>query len=133
MAPKFNKDLLEEDGNGDTPARCYVHQAKLAILDHRATALEEAVHTITERTEPLSSLCQHVNDLSSQVQSFLNIYKTHEAEEQQVIDQANKDKLELIETTTKLKTKTEVLWYIVIVIMLGAILAKLVLPTLLGG
>ncbi len=156
MAPKTNPDLFDEDtGNGDTPARCYIHQAKLAILEHRANSLEEAVHVITERTEPLSVMCQHVEDLTVQVQSFLVQYQEHTAEEKEtaaklarerlvnaevetqeklkVAEIEAKEKLELVATTTKLKTKTDVLWYIVIVIMLGAILAKLILPVILGA
>jgi hypothetical protein len=152
MAPRKVDD---DGGNGLTPARCFEHQAKLSILEHRADVLEECIHTVTVRTEPLPLLCQHVNDLTQQVEQFLIKYQEHTAAELMTAARTAQEKLELAETeaqeklkeaklqaatelklvatTTKLKTKTDVLWYVVIVLLLGGILAKMILPALFGA
>jgi hypothetical protein len=116
---------------------CFEHKAQLRILEHKVQTIEGHFKTLIERTELINGMAMTLENIDEKLDAVCEDFTKHkdnqETEEEKVITQLAGINIRLIEAgadRTSTKTKTDILWYIVIVVLLGAILTKMLIPAL---
>ena len=108
----------------------YEHTARFQILEHRTTAIEEHIDLLLERTAPIAYIVATLDTMHEKLDELCTDFSKHKIEQKNKEEEINNKLVETVTTTSGLKTKTDILWYVVIVIVLGTILAKILIPSL---
>ena len=108
----------------------HAHEAKFAILANRTSTVEKHIDLLLERTEPIAGIAATIIVMNDSINKLCNDFSKHKEEQRDSEEEVDTKLVESVTTSAGLKTKTDILWYVVIVLVLGAILAKLLIPSL---
>ena len=108
----------------------HAHQARFQILEHRTAAIEKHIDTLLERTAPIAYIATTLDTVHEKLDELCIDFNKHKTDQKSDEEETGNKLIEVVTTSAGLKTKTDILWYVVIVIVLGTLLAKILIPSL---